>query len=353
MFDLKKQLRWAQVKVGLIISLAILILFLSVFFAGSIERLIHPKVEIKTAMKDVKGLKKGAPVWVYGIEEGSVENISLDSRYGTVVTISLYRSVLAYLKEDATTSVLTMGLLGDKYIELNPGSSSAGPLRPGEVIPGATQIDLKEVMEAGGNSMQKMTDFMDKLGGLVEKIDKSKGSLASFLDDPSLYENLRESSRQLALITKEIREGRGTIGMMVKDPSLYDRLASASKSLEGFSRKIEGGSGTLNKLIEDDLLYQRLAGAASSMEEFGNKLNTSSGTLGKFIEDPGLYENLSRASIRLSSILDRIENGEGAAGTLLRDENMAREMKETVGELRKLTEDIRREPRKYFKFSLF
>lgn len=58
MFDLKKQLRWAQVKVGIIISLALVILFLSVFFAGSINKLLHPKVEIKAAMRDVKGLKK-------------------------------------------------------------------------------------------------------------------------------------------------------------------------------------------------------------------------------------------------------------------------------------------------------
>lgn len=353
MFDLKKQLRWAQVKVGIIISLALVILFLSVFFAGSIDKLLHPKVEIKAAMRDVKGLKKGAPVWVYGIEEGSVENISLDPHYGTVVTLSIFKGVLGYLRKDSTASVLTMGLLGDKYIELTPGTSKAEPLKAGDVIAGTAQIDLKEVMEAGGASMQKMNDFIQKLGKLVEKIEKSKGSLAGFLDDPALYDNLKESSRYLSLITKDIRNGRGTAGMLVKDPSLYERLASASKSLEGFSRKIESGSGTMNKLIEDDLLYNRLVGAASSMEELGKKLNNSSGTFNKLIENPELYENLNRASLHISSILDRIDNGEGAAGVLIRDEEMAKDLKETVRELKKLTEDIRQQPRRYFKFSIF
>ena len=353
MFDLKKQLRWAQVKVGIIISLALVILFLSVFFAGSIDKLLHPKVEIKAAMRDVKGLKKGAPVWVYGIEEGSVENISLDPHYGTVVTLSIFKGVLGYLRKDSTASVLTMGLLGDKYIELTPGTSKAEPLKAGDVIAGTSQIDLKEVMEAGGASMQKMNDFIQKLGKLVEKIEKSKGSLAGFLDDPALYDNLKESSRYLSLITKDIRNGRGTAGMLVKDPSLYERLASASKSLEGFSRKIESGSGTMNKLIEDDLLYNRLVGAASSMEELGKKLNNSSGTFNKLIENPELYENLNRASLHISSILDRIDNGEGAAGVLIRDEEMAKDLKETVRELKKLTEDIRQQPRRYFKFSIF
>ena len=118
MFDLKKQIKWAQIKSGVIITLALAILFMSVFFAGSIERVLHPKVEIKAAIRDVKGLKKGAPVWVYGLEEGSVSDISLDPTYGTVVTMSIYKKVLDFLKKDSGATVLTMGLLGDKYIEL-------------------------------------------------------------------------------------------------------------------------------------------------------------------------------------------------------------------------------------------
>lgn len=353
MFDMKKQLRWAQVKVGLIITLALAILFFAVFFAGSIDRLLYPKVLINASMRDVKGLKKGAPVWVYGIEEGSVENISLDPRYGTLVTIAIYKSVLGYLRSDATASVLTMGLLGDKYIELNPGSPGSPPLEPGEVIRGTTQIDMKEVMEAGGQSMQKMNDFIGKLGNLVEKIEKSKGTLSRFLEDPSLYDNLLESSKTLSRIAKDIDNGTGTLGRLVKDPSLYERLASSSKSLEVFSGKLGSGTGTLNKLMEDDLLYERLTGAASSMEEFGKKLNSSSGTLGRLIADPTLYQNLNTTSLRISAILERIEKGEGPAGTMLNDEEMAKEMKETVGELKRLTEDIREHPRRYFKFSLF
>jgi phospholipid/cholesterol/gamma-HCH transport system substrate-binding protein len=353
MFDLKKQLRWAQVKVGIIISLALAILFFGVFFAGSIDRLLYPKVLIKASMRDVKGLKNGAPVWVYGIEEGSVENIALDQQYGTLVTIAIYRSVLGYLKSDATATVLTMGLLGDKYIELNPGTGGTPPLKAGEVIRGTAQIDMKEVMEAGGESMQKMNDFISKLGNLVEKIETSKGTLSRFLEDPSLYDNLLESSKTISLIAKDMANGNGTLGLLVKDPSLYERLSSSSKSLEVFSRKLGSGTGTLNKLMEDDLLYERLAGAASSMEEFGKKLNSNSGTLGRLIADPTLYENLNRTSLRISSILDRIEKGEGAAGTLIKDEEMAKDMKETVKELKRLTEDIRERPRRYFKFSLF
>lgn len=353
MFDLKKQLRWAEMKVGFIISLALMILFLSVFFAGSIERMINPKVRIKAAISDVKGLKGGAPVWVYGIEEGTVEDISLDPKYGTVVSILIYKNVLGYLKKDSTASVMTMGLLGDKYIELTPGASGAEPLKAGDMIRGTTQLDMKDVMETGATSMKKINDFIENLGNLVQKIESSKGSIGLLIDDPSLYNNLKESAMNLSRITKEIESGKGTIGMLVKDPTLYDRLASTSKSLEGFSRKLENGTGTLNKLISDDLLYARLSGAAASMDEFGKKLNKSSGTINRLVEDPELYDNLNNASKRITSILERIDNGEGAAGMLVKDDELSREVKETVGQLKKLMEDIREQPKKYFKFSIF
>lgn len=353
MFDLKKQLRWAEMKVGVIITLALVILFLSIFFAGSIERLIHPKVRIRAAIADVKGLKGGAPVWIYGLEEGTVFDISLDPAYGTVVTMTIYKNVLSYLNKDSTASVMTMGLLGDKYIELTPSASSSEPLKAGDMIRGTTQLDMKDVMETGAISMKKINDFIEKMGNLVQKIEASKGTLGMLIDDPTLYENLKESSKHLSAVTKEIESGKGTIGMLVKDPALYNRLASTSKSLEDFSRKLENSTGTLNKLISDDLLYDRLAGAAASMDEFGKKLNKSSGTMNRLAEDPELYDNLNNASKRIAFILERIDNGEGTAGVLVKDDALALEVKETVSQLKMLMEDIREHPKKYFKFSVF
>ncbi len=353
MFDLKKQIRWAEVKAGIIITLALLILFLSVFFAGGIESFFRPRVDIRASIRDVRGLKTGAPVWVYGIEEGSVKKVTLSPEYGTIVTISLYRNTLGFLKEDSTATIMTMGLLGDKYIELTGGTAGASPLKPGDMIHGVVQFDIKEMMETSAASIQKVTEFMDRMSKFLDKIESGRGTLSRFIEDPALYDNLKQASANLSVIVKDIEQGRGTIGLLVKDASVYERLAAASKSLEGVSRDLDNGSGTIGKLLRDDTLYYRLTAAASSMDEFGKKLNYPSGTFGKLLEDPQLYDNLSRASQRLSSILERIDKGEGSAGVLLSDKETAKELKETIRELSELTGDIREHPRRYFKFSLF
>ena len=353
MFDMKKQLMWSKLKVGLVVTLALLVLLFTVFLAGSIEDILSPKIALRAQIDDVRGLRKGAPVWISGIEVGSVKHIRLSAEHGTIVTLSVNKNTLKHVKKDSQASVLTMGLLGDKYVELSAGSPRAEPIQPGDMIKGASQIDLKNVMEVGTTSVQKMTDFLTKLDHLVTKIEKGEGTISKFISDPSLYDNLKESTKTLSSTLKEIRDARGTVRLLIDDPTLYNRMVTASSSLEQFSKSLNESSGTLKKFMEDPALYNRMLAAASSVEEFTRKLNEGKGTIRKLAEDAELYDNLNKASLQLSSILERIDKGEGAAGTLLRDKELATELKENIASLNELIKDIKEHPKKYFKFSVF
>lgn len=353
MFDIKKQLLWSKLKVGLVITLALSILFVTIFFAGSIEKIVSPKVELKAQIQDVKGLRRGAPVWVSGVEVGLVKSIDLHPVYGTLVTLSINRNALGFLKKDSEASVLTMGLLGDKYIELNSGSPEADPLKPGDIVKGTAQIEIKDIMERSAISIAKMTDFIIKLENLVVKIEKGEGTVAKFLTDPAIYDNLKVTTETLSTILDDIKNGQGTIKLLLEDPSLYNKLVAATTSLEELSRRFNESSGTMKKLMEDPSLYNRALAATSSFEEFSKKLNEGQGTLKRLLEEPDLYENLNNVSKQLSLLLAKIEAGEGIAGKLVTDEELARNLKDTIESIKEMTKDMRENPTRYFKFSLF
>jgi phospholipid/cholesterol/gamma-HCH transport system substrate-binding protein len=319
MFDIKKQFLWSKLKVGLVMTLALFTLFITVFFASSIENLLSPKVELKAQIQNVKGLRKGAPVWVSGIEVGSVKNISLHPEYGTIVTLAVNKNTLDFLRKDSEASILTMGLLGDKYVELSSGSPDAALIKSGDMIKGTTAVELKDVAEISASSIKKMSDFINKLDHLVTKIERGEGTFAKFLTDPEIYDNLRDISKTLSVVLHEIKDGQGTIKMLLHDPSLYNRMLAAT----------------------------------ASVEEFTLVLNNRQGTLRRLAEDPTLYENLNRASQQLSSIMEKIESGEGIAGELITDKELAGDLKDTITDIRELTKDMKENPRKYFKFSLF
>lgn len=353
MFDLKKQLMWSRLKVGLVITAAFMTLFFTVFFAGGIESLLSPKIEIKAQIQDVKGLRKGSPVWISGIEIGSVRDIRLHPGAGTMVTLSVRRSALDYINKDSHASVLTMGLLGDKYVELAGGTEGAGRVSEGDTIKGAAQIELKDVMEVGTSSIQTMSSFLKKLDGLVTRIEKGEGSVSKFISDPALYNNLKDATKSLSLTLNEIRGAQGTMKMFVEDPTLYNKMLAASTAVESFGRSLNESSGSLKKMVEDPTLYNRLVAATTSVEDFGKRLNEGQGTLRKLAENAELYDNLNKAALQLSSITERIDRGEGLAGALLKDKELSGELKDTVAQLRELLKDIREHPKSYFKFSIF
>jgi phospholipid/cholesterol/gamma-HCH transport system substrate-binding protein len=385
MFDMKKQLRWLKLKVGLVITLALLVLLVALFFAGGIEEIFSPKIDLKVQFQDVRGLRKGAPVWIFGTEVGSVKEIQLDQTLGAVVTISLKKDVMGFLKKDARASIMTMGLLGDKYIELSTGSPQAEPIERQEMIKGSVPVDFSEVMETAGVSIGQIGGFIEKLDNLILKIEEGEGTMARLLTDPSIYDNLNRSAKTLSLTLEEIRGSRGSLKMLVEDPLLYQRMVSAvssigelakktNESIGEMTRKVNESEGTLKKLVEDPSLYDKALSTVSRIEQltknmekisqdiekFSSGLNEKTGTLKRMIDDPSLYDNLSQSSAHLSSILRRIDQGEGLAGALLTDKELIKELDDTlkevrgaVGELEELLKDIKANPKKYFKFSIF
>jgi phospholipid/cholesterol/gamma-HCH transport system substrate-binding protein len=326
MGDMKKQLMWSKLKAGLVLTISLLLLVLVIFFAGGVEDLFSPTMELKAQLHDVRGLRRGAPVWVSGIEIGIVKDMRLDPVYGTLVTLAVRKSAIEYINKDSQASVMTMGLLGDKYVELSSGTSASGRLTPGDIILGTTQVEIKDLMQNTAESLERMTDVIKKLDSIITKIDDSEGTASKFLTDPSVYNNLKETTSSLAALTKTMENSRGSLKMLVEDPTLYQKMLAAS----------------------------------SSIAEFGRKANEGSGTLRKLADDPSLYDDLDKTAKKLSVVVDRIDRGEGLAGSLVRDDGLSKELKETIVELKtlaaelsSLTKDIKEHPKKYFKFSIF
>ncbi len=353
MFEAKKQLKWSQIKVGIVITVACLVLLISVFFAGNIQNIFLKKVELKIQFSDVVGLRKGAPVWILGLEEGSVKDITLDPVFGVIATVSVDKNALQFVRQDSRGTILTMGLLGDKYIELSTGSPQAKPVHAGEMLQGTTEMGLKGVMETTGQAIGKISQFIDKVDDLVAKIENSQGTIGKLLNDPSLYDNMNQATNRLTALVNDLKSARGTLGLLIEDPSLHNKLSAATSSVEEFIKRTNESQGTLKSLIEDPSLYNKTLEAASQIQAFGTSLNKGQGTLKKLIEDPAVYENLNKDLKELSSILEKIEKGQGLAGAFIQDTQLSKELKDALAELKDLLKTMKNNPGKYFKFKLF
>ena len=101
MSDYVKQLRWGKLKVGLVVTIALVIIFFTIMFAGNIEKIFLPKSILFVSFDDVKGLREGSPVWFSGVEIGAVKSINFTVHENIKVELSVNSDSLQYLKQDS------------------------------------------------------------------------------------------------------------------------------------------------------------------------------------------------------------------------------------------------------------
>ena len=360
MFQMKKKLKWSALKSGLVISLALLTLFVVFLYAGTLKQIFTPAVELRARFQNVKGLSRGAPVWLFGTEVGSVRKIELDPVQGLIVTFSIDKKAERILRSDSEAEVLTMGLLGDMYLELTPGSPKAPPLRPGELIRGTTPVGYTKVVESGDRAIKNATELIKKVEGLTVDIARGQGTISKLINHPELYDDLVKLTTSLQATVEGIEKSRGTLKLLLEDPTLYNNLMATASSMKEWSETLNKNAGTLGKLIKDPSLYNRTLAVVSSLERVTGDLDSGRGSLGKLLIDPALYDNLNRGAQNLDGILARINRGQGVAGALISDEKMVAELNDVLQEIRALAEetkdvlnDVKEHPNKYFKFSVF
>lgn len=352
MYDYVTQHRWAKLKVGIVVTVSVMIIFFVIMFAGDLENYFAPKVKIYAMFTDIKGLREGSPVWFSGVEIGAVKSISFTTLRKIQVEMTVRSEALKLLKQDSKANILTLGLLGDKYVEILPGTG-AERLKEGGIITGQTNIEIQDVVQTGQASIAKISDFVNTLEGILKRIEEGEGTASKFLKDPSVYNNLKAATGELTVILKKIEGGEGTMGKLLQDDGVYRDLSASVSDIKLFAASLKNSEGTLNKLLNDPSIYNRFQKASENLDAFTQRLASSKGTINKLLEDESLYKNIDSASAKLDRLLGRIDKGEGLAGSLIRDDEISKELKTTLKELNALIKDVKDNPRKYFKFSLF
>ena len=128
----RAQVRWLQLKVGLVILVAIAGILVAIMNLNEGMGLFGRHATFRALVEDSHGIKVGAPVRLSGVDTGNITRIAIDSSSGKVsLTFTVNNDIRPLLRRDAAVLIRPMGLLGDKYLELLPGTADPGPARQG------------------------------------------------------------------------------------------------------------------------------------------------------------------------------------------------------------------------------
>src|SRR5690606_2462964 len=138
-----------DVKVGIFVLVSLVIFGIVVFLIGDEAQMFNEHRELRAAFKDVKGLTRGSPVRMGGVDIGVVDQLGYGSnpKDDTIyVEMSVVKPEAERIKKDSVAEVADNGLLGDKMIVISVGSESAPPIGKGEMIPTKETRDIEQIL---------------------------------------------------------------------------------------------------------------------------------------------------------------------------------------------------------------
>lgn len=283
-------LQTAEFKVGLmVLSVAGLVGYMSMQLSDDPSILRRPR-KAWFLLPNASGLIKNGAVKTAGIQVGTVKDITLQDGQARV-DVTVKDDVPLY--SSAAVEIKSMGILGDKHVEIYPGSPTDPPLVEGGQIliirdkgsldniinqVGDIATDLKDVAKNLREAVSEDGTSQHVLGRIVRNIEKLTGDLSQITSNNK--EKVNDILDQVHKITTSLDDminEEGEQGLKKTWKRTLARIDSTMKNVDEIAAKVNKGEGTIGKLINDDTTVEELNTAiqgVSSLVDTASRIQT-------------------------------------------------------------------------------
>ena len=321
----------SEVWVGIFVVIGIFLLALLTMKVEKFQIGKEKGYMVSVLFDSAAGLDRNAPVRVAGVHLAHVEKVALDQGKAKVTFhmpshVVLYQDAKAYLKSE--------GFLGEKYVEVTPGT----PLYPtvpadGKIEQGAPPADIEQLLSSMSTIREDLREVTKPIGEVLKAVDPKKVE--------GLVDNLNKFSGQLAGMGKDAKE-------------TIQKAKDAFSRVEEIGDKVKKGEGTLGKLISDETVYEEAKKtvetareaaesakqAIDTLKNLSEQIEKGEGTLGKLIKYESLYKDAKETLQTVKGIAEKVEKGEGTLGKLVSDDQLMKEAEKTMRKIQKAAEGI-------------
>lgn len=324
-------------RVGLLVVVTLAVAAVAVLLIGDRQNLFNRKNDYFVRFVSVAGLRPGSDVQLNGVNVGSIERIVLPEQIGEnllEVRVSIDARYAQRLRRDSVARIKTLGLLGDKYLELTSGSPEAAVIPEGEEIPAAPPTNVEQFAEAGEDVMNNVVTISHQLTGILGRMERGEGLLGELTVDSDPDRKLgREILDTLAALrdaVDRLESGEGTVPRLLHDRELADRVESAVARLDGLLGRAESGEGLLPAMLDDAALRERFDRTLAHLEDASGRLATTLGALeggeslaARLLNDDAwgtqVAADLAALTANLREVAEKLNRGDGSAARLLND----------------------------------
>lgn len=274
-----------ELKVGLLTLMAIASLVVVSFKITSNDPGFGDYIKYRAILSDATGIYENASIRVAGIVAGRIKKIELsENQTQAIMTFEILSEIK--ITKHSKIKIKSVGFLGDKYVDINPGSTQAARLSEGELIP----------VEGGGG---------------FEELGKDAGDV---------LKEVKQISKAIKEALYDDQNKNVVKGVMLDVREFAKNAKDVSASLK---RLIGNNEGKLNDTIEN---LQKVASQLAYETD-----RYSDGSLMNDMEQlKPILANINQASSDIKAIIGDVKDGKGTVGKLLRDEQVVDQVNQTL-----------------------
>lgn len=352
----RKQITWAQLRVGLLVIVSLGIFTVGIFFISGQAGFLSRRYTLKTYFSEASGLRQGAQVRLAGIPVGIVQSIRIspypEANRAVEVVMRVPREYQGQIRADSEAKLATAGLLGDAFVDITRGTPDKPVVPSGGEIKSVEEADIKRIVQNTNDVISNLRVLSDKLNDITTKVQAGRGTMGKLIYDETFYKHLNETTTKAEQLLGSVEKGQGTIGKLLLDETLYQRTLAAIDHLNQVTEDIQHGKGSLAKFVNDPAIYDQVNQAVGRFNTLMDNINSGKGSLGKLATDTQLYDRMNETFERVNVIATRMEQGQGTLGKLSTDETLYKNLTTSAQTLRDFLTEFRKNPRKFLTLRL-
>jgi phospholipid/cholesterol/gamma-HCH transport system substrate-binding protein len=297
---------WDQLKVGSLILLSVLVLGVALYKLGKAVNLFSKRYQLHAFLKEAGGLRVGGTVMVAGQLAGNIKEIKFlpvdsDTLRNIRIVVAIDQDLQQQVRGDSRARVRTLGLLGDKIIDISPGTPRMSPLQDGDTIKVQPSLDYDEVLTKAASAVDDVVGLTKDMGTLTRSLVAGKGTVGQLLTNPALYNQLESTLGRTNALLARVQNSRGTMARFLDDPQLYDEMVGAVRGVDSLLTAMRSPKGSMGRLLTDTTLFtqgvstiQSFAAIAANADSLMKNMAAGKGMVGKMLTDDQLYESLRK-----------------------------------------------------------
>lgn len=284
----QKRLTRQTVKIGFFTLLAIVLLYLGITYLKGLTISARSKTYY-VAMNDVTGINVATRVFVNGYKVGSVRKLDYDYRNNgeTILTLTLDPGIK--LPQGTQVQVAQTLFSGALVNLILPEVETGVYLNAKDTIPMSTRQSAKSLE-------QLQSEFVPRISATLSRMDSVLLQANAILSNPNIEPTLaevRQSAQHINASSAQLHQSLRSL------PTIMGRIDHTSANVESFASRLD--SLRLQETISN------LESTSRELKSFTQRLNQSNGTVGRLLNEDGLYNRIDSVTTSLDALIRDIK----------------------------------------------